>query len=73
MVKQANRYCREEEFKIREQVFLSLKDYKMARPSRKLAEQNKSPFKVIKKKRSSYWLALPSAMKICPMFSPDKL
>jgi hypothetical protein len=73
MSDQANRRRREENFRIGEKVFLSLYNYKVSRLSRKLAEQNEGPFEVIKKKGNSYRLALPLAMKIYPVFSPDKL
>ncbi|OJD09420.1 hypothetical protein ACJ73_10332 [Blastomyces percursus] len=73
MEHQANKHRREPDFEVGDKVFLSLKDYKIQRPSRKLAEQNEGPFEILQKIGNSYRLKLPSRMKINPALSPDKL
>ncbi|KGQ01369.1 hypothetical protein PAAG_11947 [Paracoccidioides lutzii Pb01] len=70
---QANKHRREPNFGVGDKVFLSLKDYTIQRPSRKLAEQNEGPFEIIEKVGNSYRLRLPNSMKIHPISSPDKL
>ena len=52
---------------------MSLKGYKVDRPSKKLANQKAGPFPVVEKVGHSYRLELPASMKIHPIFSPDKL
>ena len=73
MEHQANKHRREPDFGVGDKVFLSLKDYKIQRPSRKLAEQNEGPFEILEKIGNSYRLRLPASMKINPVLSPDKL
>jgi hypothetical protein len=73
MERQANRHRREPDFNVGDSVYLTLKPYKISRPSRKLAEQNAGPFEIIKKIGNAYKLRLPPSMKIHPVFSPDKL
>jgi hypothetical protein len=53
--------------------YLTLKPYKINRPSRKLAEQNAGLFKIIKKIGNAYKLRLPVSMQILPVFSLNKL
>jgi hypothetical protein len=53
--------------------YLTLKPYKIDRPSCKLAEQNTDPFKITKKISNVYKLRLPAFMQIYSEFSLNKL
>lgn len=73
MAAQADRHRRPENFDVGDKVFLTLRDYDVGRPSRKLGKQNEGPFEILEKVGNSYRLALPDSMKIHPVFSPDEL
>jgi hypothetical protein len=53
--------------------YLILKLYKIDWLSRKLAEQNASLFKIIKKISNTYKLRFPVSMQILPVFFSNKL
>jgi hypothetical protein len=53
--------------------YLTLKPYKINRPSRKLAEQNAGLFEIIEKVSNIYKLRLPAPMQIHPEFFLNKL
>ncbi|EEH42302.2 uncharacterized protein PADG_07122 [Paracoccidioides brasiliensis Pb18] len=73
MKSQASKHRRELNFGVGGKVFLSFKNYRIQRPSRKHADQSEGPFEIIEKIGNSYKLELPDSMKIHPVFSPDKL
>ncbi|KGY14979.1 hypothetical protein PABG_12091 [Paracoccidioides brasiliensis Pb03] len=73
MESQASKHRRELNFGVGGKVFLSFKDYRIQRPSRKHADQSEGPFEIIEKIGNSYKLELPDSMKIHPVFFPDKL
>ena len=55
-------------------VYLSTKDLRLKRPSRKLVEKAVGPFKVLRKEGNTYRLELPIALKdVHPVFAPEKL
>ena len=57
------------DFKVQDSVFLSARNISTLRPSKKLDHKNLGPFKIIGKIGShAYRLALPSSMKIHPVF-----
>ncbi|HEV7235588.1 MAG TPA: DDE-type integrase/transposase/recombinase, partial [Ktedonobacteraceae bacterium] len=70
---QADRHRREVDFNVGDYVWLSLKAYRTARPSRKLDDQMAGPYRVLEKVGHAYRLELPPTMRIHPVFSPDKL
>ena len=70
---QVNKYHRESDFEIENKVFLSLKNYKIQRSSRKLIEQNKDFFEILEKIENNYRLRFFINMKINSMLSSDKL
>ncbi|MGH7239812.1 MAG: DDE-type integrase/transposase/recombinase [Candidatus Saccharimonadales bacterium] len=70
---QANKHRREPDFNVGDSVYLSLKEYRIDQPSRKLSRQNDGPFLIVEKVGNAYRLDLPKSMKIHQEFSPDKL
>ena len=69
----ADAHRREANFEVGDQVWLSLKNYRTDRPSRKLDNQMTGPFPIMEKIGQSYRLDLPPNMQIHDVFSPDKL
>ena len=70
----ANRYCKKPPvYKVDNEVFLSTKNIRTERPSKKLDNKNISSFKIKKLVRSSYQLELPYTMKIYNVFHPNLL
>lgn len=56
-----------------DKVYISTKNWKTNRPSRKLGEQQAGPFEVIAKEGHSFRVQLPNSMAIHPVFNPEKL
>ena len=71
--KQADKHRREVNFDIGDGVMVTTKDWNLARPSRKLAEQAAGPYPITKKEGNSYRLELPESIKVNPTFHPEKL
>ena len=70
----ANRHCKESlVYKIEDKVFLSTKNIRMERPSKKLNDKNISPFKIKKLVKLLYQLELPYMIKIHDVFHPNLL
>ena len=68
-----NPHRREPDFQPGDKVWISTKNRKTERPSRKLDHQMMGPYEVIGKKGHSYRVALPETMKIHPVFAPGLL
>jgi transposase InsO family protein len=61
------------DWEVGEEVFLSTKNLKSHRPSRKLANQWEGPFKILEKVGHSYKLELPAGSQIHDVFAPELL
>ena len=70
---QANKHRREVDFDVKDKVWVSTKNWKTDRPSRKLSDQNAGPFEIIKKEGHSFRLKLPDSIKVHPVFHADQL
>lgn len=61
-------------YAVNDKVWLSTKNIRTARPSKKLDHKQEGPFSIVKKiGASSYQLALPASMKIHPVFHSSLL
>jgi transposase InsO family protein len=70
---QANKHRRIPDFEVGDMVWVSTKNWKSDRPSRKLEYQQDGPYKILAKEGHSYRLQLPVGNNVYPVFSPDKL
>jgi hypothetical protein len=71
--KQVNKRRREVDFDVGDEVMITTKNWNIRRPTRKLAEQNAGPFRIIEKVGNAFKVELPDSIKVHPIFSPDKL
>jgi len=68
-----NRSRRPDNFQVGQYVWLDMRQFPTARPSRKLDLPTNGPFKILEKVYNSYKLELPDSMKAHNVFSADKL
>jgi hypothetical protein len=73
MAKSVNQHRRKVDWKVGDRVYLSAKNLKSDRPSRKLSDQWKGPYRILQKVGNSYRLKLPHGSAIHDVFAPDVL
>jgi hypothetical protein len=73
MIKSANKKRKEVVYNPGDLVFLSSRNIKTARPSKKLDDKMLGPFKILETVETSYRLQLPTTMRIHDVFHPSLL
>jgi len=73
MARNANSRRRAIDFEVGDKVWVSTKNWRTERPSRKLDSQMEGPFPILAKEGHSYRLQLPATLNIHPVFSADRL
>jgi hypothetical protein len=71
--KDVNTHRRPIDFKAKDMVWVSTKNWKTERPSHKLDHQMAGPFEISRQVGNSYEVKLPDSMKIHNVFSADRL
>jgi hypothetical protein len=68
-----NPHRREPDFQPGDKVWISTKNIKTERPSRKLDHQQMGPYEILRKEGYSYRVKLPDSMNVHPVFAPGLL
>jgi transposase InsO family protein len=70
---QANKHRRPVDFKVKDKVWVSTKNWTSERPSRKLGYQNEGPYEITEQVGHSYRLKLPEGNQLHNVFAPELL
>ena len=73
MLKQVNQHQKNVEYEVKDMVFLSSKNIKTQRPSKKLNDKMLKPFKIVKKVGRAFQLELLRTMLIHDVFHSSLL
>ena len=73
MQQQANKHRREPNFDIGDSVWITTRNWRTKRPSRKLDYQMASLYKILEKIGNLYKVDLLETIRVHPIFSLDKL
>ena len=73
MIERVNKHRRSIDWKPGDRVYLSTRNLKSYRPSRKLASKFEGPYYIVEQIGHGYRLRLPDGSKIHDIFSPDVL
>jgi transposase InsO family protein len=68
-----NKHRRDINFGVNDWVYVSTRNWKTDRPSKKLDIQNAGPYKILAQEGNSYRLQLPDNLRIHPVFAPQLL
>jgi transposase InsO family protein len=68
-----DQHRREVDFEVGDLVYVSTRNWKTDRPSKKLDHQMVGPYPIIAKEGHSFRVQLPASMKIHPVFAPNLL
>jgi hypothetical protein len=73
MQRQANKHRREPDFGLKDKVWITTKNWKTDRPSRKLDNQMAGLYEILEKVGNAYRVQLPDSIKVHPVFAPNRL
>jgi len=70
---QADRHRREIDFQVGDKVWVTTKEWKTGRPSKKLDDQMAGPYKILEQVGHAFRLDLPASIKVHPVISTSRL
>jgi len=73
MQEQANKHRREPDFGPGDKVWITTRNWKTDRPSRKLDHQMAGPYTILEKVGNAFRVQLPDSIKVHPVFAANKL
>src|ERR1700730_15422896 len=73
MQRQANKHCQEADFGLKDNVWITTKNWKTDRPSCKLDNQMAGLYEILEKVGNAYQVQLPDSIKVHLVFAPNRL